>query len=223
MSYTTTLTVSPHGAGDALRTAAEADWAAAVDHRFIRELFAGTVDEAVLRTYVEQDYTFFTDFVALLGGCVATAPKPESKIRYAAQLGMLAADEDTYFTRALEAVGGENLQRRQNAWKQPTRDFNRLMHDAAQSQNYAQMLTVLLVAEWLYLDWGERTDLGEPDSWLHLDWIELHRGDDFRSWSQFLLDELEEVWPADKPEQGRLTNLFCECVAVERAFFDAAY
>ncbi|PMD04343.1 TenA family transcriptional regulator, partial [Brevibacterium paucivorans] len=44
---------------------------------------------------------------------------------------MLAADEDTYFTRALETLGGENLQRRQNAWKQPTRDFNRLMHDAA--------------------------------------------------------------------------------------------
>lgn len=223
MTHTTVLTIAPGGAGDILRSAAQEDWDAAVDHRFVRELFAGTVDSEVLRRYIEQDYTFFTDFVSLLGGCVAYAPKPESKVRYAQQLGMLAADEDTYFTRALDELGGKNIQRSPEHWNGPTRDFNRLMREAAESQDYRQMLIVLLVAEWLYLDWGERTDLGEPDSWLFLDWIDLHRGEDFRAWAQFLLDELEEEWPDDDAERTRLTELFRECVRTELAFFDAAY
>ena len=55
----TTITVAADGAVSALMRSTSRQWAEAVDHRFVRELFAGTVDDAVMRDYLVQDYQFF--------------------------------------------------------------------------------------------------------------------------------------------------------------------
>ena len=38
------------------------DWNAAVNHRFVQELFEGTMDNQVLIKYLIQDYHFFDAF-----------------------------------------------------------------------------------------------------------------------------------------------------------------
>ncbi|MCT1689470.1 TenA family protein [Brevibacterium sp. p3-SID960] len=80
-------------------------WDAAVGHRFVDELFSGTIEDAVLAGCLVQDYQFFDAFLSMLGGCVAHADRRDSKLRFAAQLGMLAADEDGYFQRAFPQLG----------------------------------------------------------------------------------------------------------------------
>ena len=50
-----------------LRAAHAATWDAAVGHRFVDELWAGTVDDAVMARYLAQDALFLDAFVALLG------------------------------------------------------------------------------------------------------------------------------------------------------------
>jgi hypothetical protein len=45
----------------------EPGWSQAVGHRFVRELFAGAVPDAVMARYLIQDHRFLDSFLKLLG------------------------------------------------------------------------------------------------------------------------------------------------------------
>ncbi|MFC5066050.1 TenA family protein [Actinomycetospora atypica] len=193
-----------------LRAAHTATWDAAVGHRFVDELWAGTVDDAVMARYLAQDALFLDAFVALLGAAVATVDAPGPRLVHARQLGLVAGDEDDYFARALARLGVPEPAEPLAA----TTGFLALMDAARASGDYPTIVTVLLVAEWLYLDWASR-DADAPSDWLHAEWIELHRGPAFSAWVGFLRDEADRVGPDGAA--------FARAVELEAAFFDAAY
>ena len=56
-----------------LRAECQKDWQAAIQHRFVDEIFAGTLSSEHLRHYLVQDYQFVDRFVALLGAAIASA------------------------------------------------------------------------------------------------------------------------------------------------------
>ncbi|MEJ2864584.1 TenA family protein [Actinomycetospora flava] len=202
---------------DDMRAATASMWDAAVGHRFVDELWAGTVDDAVMARYLAQDALFLDRFVALLGAAVATADRTEPRLAIARQLGLVAGDEDDYFGRALARLGATGPADPQPA----TQGFLDLMDEARGS--YADALTVLLVAEWLYLDWASR-DARKPDDWLHREWIDLHRGPAFTTWVDLLRTETDRIArDADPATRERMTELFTRAVDLERAFFDASY
>ena len=221
----TTITVAADGAVSALMRSTSRQWAEAVDHRFVRELFAGTVDDAVMRDYLVQDYQFFESFLSMLGACVAHADELDAKLWFARQLGMLAADEDTYFVDSFAELGVPPDGYLDPELTAPTAGFRHLMGESVASASYPQLLIVLVVAEWLYLDWAESQE-ARPSRQVHRGWIDLHRGDAFHGWVQFLVDELERVFPTDD-DQGSdaetLSRTWHQAVDLERAFFDNVY
>ncbi|NHN57340.1 TenA family transcriptional regulator [Calidifontibacter sp. DB0510] len=204
-----------------LKAANDENWRAAIRHRFVNELLDGTLDDKVLAAYLVQDYQFFDAFVALLGQACASAPTLAARMRYAAQLGMLASDEDTYFTDTFDALGVPDQDRTHPELRTPTREFEAIMREATASRSYTQVLAVLVVAEWLYLDWGSRADDGmtatRPE---HVRWIDLHRGPEFAAWVEFLRAEFDAARGTD---DAAAEALFARAVAAEVAFFDAAY
>lgn len=198
-------------------------WEGAVRSRFVQELFAGTLADDVLSRYLVQDYQFFDAFISMLGACVAYADQMAPKLRFSAQLGMLADDEDGYFQDAFAEFQVPQADQENPELTPTTAAFDKAMKAAAYSQNYAHNLVLLTIAEWLYLDWGE-LDLGTPERSVHTGWIDLHRGDDFRGWVQFLVNELERVWPADDPTQvEKLNAAWKEAVQLEADFFEVCY
>lgn len=97
------------------------------------------------------------------------------------------------------------------------------MLDTAHANSYVRSLIVMAVAEWLYLDWGER-ELADPSRPEHLGWIELHRGADFRAWVQVIVDELDRVGAdLDEAERAKAAGLWDRFVRLKLEFFDAAY
>jgi thiaminase/transcriptional activator TenA len=56
-----------------LRAASEPAWSDAVRHRFVNELFAGAVPDAVMARYLIQDHRFLDSFLTLLGAALASA------------------------------------------------------------------------------------------------------------------------------------------------------
>ncbi|GAA1157013.1 TenA family protein [Nesterenkonia sandarakina] len=220
---TTTADVAADSFAGALRLATAEDWDASVNHRFVDELFDGTLSDEVLARYLVQDYQFFDAFIAMLGACVATTDSKPARLRFAAQLGMLAADEDGYFQQSFAELGVPDSDVVSPDLAAPTEEFIAQMWEVARSRDYADLLVVLVIAEWLYLDWGQR-DLPLPEASKHRGWIDLHRGEDFRAWTQFLIDELNRVAPPLASDDGaRLSARWKRIVAIERAFFDAAY
>jgi len=201
-----------------LRTATATSWDAAVGHRFVDELWAGTVADDVMARYLEQDAQFLDAFIALLGAAVATADRTAPRLAIARQLGLVAGDEDDYFGRALARLGATPTP----ALLAPTREFLALMDDARRSADYGTALAVLLVAEWLYLDWASRP-ADPPADWLYAEWIELHRGPAFTAWVELLRTEADRVAAADPAAHVRMADAFTRAVDLELAFFDAAY
>ncbi|MCD2193046.1 TenA family protein [Actinomycetospora endophytica] len=208
---------------DELRAANAEAWDAAVGHRFVDELWAGTVDDAVLARYLTQDLQFLDGFVALLGAAVASADLPEPRLVLARQLGLIAGDEDDYFTRALDRLEVSAPDRRSPELLPPTRGFLELMDGARRSADYGAILAVLLVAEWLYADWAAR-DAPSPADRIHAEWIDFHRGPAFTTWVAALRAELDRVGDgAGHGGRARMAAVFGRAVELERAFFDAAY
>lgn len=205
-----------------LRKDNDAVWARAVDHTFVHELWAGNVPERVMRKYVSQDYLFGDAFVALLGSAVANVDDPEARLVYARQAGFVASDEDGYFKRALERLGASSKASETKPLP-PTKGFLDLM--SASRASYAQAVTSLLVAEWLYLDWATtQPNSAKPEDWLYSEWIDLHRGHAFEDWVTFLRDEFDRIASAaDDATKQRMADTFKTAVGLELDFFDEAY
>ncbi|GIX11020.1 TenA family protein [Elioraea sp.] len=219
-----TMTSGKSKPSDVLREASEPDWTAAVTHRFVHELAAGTLDRAVMRRYLVQDYQFLDAFVALLGAAIHAAPSLPQRIPLGRFLGMVVSEENTYFQRSFDALDVPEAERVAPALAAPTAGFQALMREAAASGRYGAALAVLTVAEWVYLSWAAPLAGRDPGWFVFREWIDLHSGPSFEAWVGFLRAELDAAHEAaDAAERAEITALFRRAVALERAFFDAAY
>ncbi|MEM6482010.1 MAG: TenA family protein, partial [Pseudomonadota bacterium] len=153
-----------------------ADWHAATHHAFTDALAAGTLAPDKMAGYLQQDYLFIDEFVRLLASAIAAAPSLKDSVPAAQFLALITGPENTYFLRALE-----ELKTPDKATPEPeTRAFQELMRTARQSGQYAQMLAVLVVAEWIYLDWASpHADRAAALPFWLGEWIELHCGPGF--------------------------------------------
>lgn len=209
---------------ECLRAAAEPDWTAAVTHRFVHELAAGTLDRAVMHRYLVQDYQFLDAFVALLGATIHASPGLPQRIPLGRFLGMVVSDENTYFQRSFDALDVPQAERSAPALTAPTEGFQTLMREAAGSGHFGAMLAVLTVAEWLYLSWAAPLAGRDPGWFVFREWIGLHSGPGFEALVEFLRAELDHACEAaDEAGRNAIATLFRRAVALERAFFDAAY
>jgi thiaminase (transcriptional activator TenA) len=205
---------------ETVRAASETGWSHAVGHRFVKELFAGAVPDAVMARYLIQDYRFLDSFLMLLGAVLASADTFAARLRFARFIGMASGEENTYFLRAFEALGVPEDRRAADLDTQATAGFKAIMREAAETGSYAAALSVLVVAEWLYFDWASRAPKPLPNNFVHAEWITLHDTPDFRGFVDFLRAELDRVGPA---QAGLCRDFFRRAVALELSFFEAAY
>lgn len=214
-----------------LRAGNHATWEAAATHRFVTELFAGTLPDGNMATYLVQDYRFADGFVALLGAAVATADNYPSRHRFAQFLGEVAGDEDAYFREAAAELHADTSVPDTPA----TAGFKRLFADAAETRSYAAVLGVLLVCEWLYLDWATRPDnraqvptdaapadgypAGYPARAVHAEWVRLHDYPEFHQLIDFLRAEMDRVGEKTPESAALAREYFGRTVDLELRFF----
>lgn len=207
-----------------LRADVEPTWQAAITHRFVAGLFAGTLERDVLRRYLVQDYQFVDRFVALLGAAAASADTIAARMVLARQLGVVGGSENTYFQRAFDALEVPSAERESPEESAPTTAFQALMDEARASLDYPRCLAVLTVAEWLYWDWARRAPDQLPQDFVCREWIELHNGPDFGAWVGWLRGELDRVGPfLSEVDQRACRDAFARAVALELDFFEAAF
>jgi thiaminase/transcriptional activator TenA len=205
---------------DTLREASQPAWSQSVGHRFVSELLDGTVSDTVMARYLIQDHRFLDSFLTLLGAALASADSFEARIRFGRFIGMVSGEENTYFLRSFEALGVSKQERNERPDSKATAGFKAIMREAAATRSYAAALSVLVVAEWLYLDWAQQASQPLPANFVHAEWVTLHDNPDFRDFVGFLRSELDRVGPGET-ETSR--DFFLRTVALEKAFFDSAY
>ncbi|MCP1315031.1 TenA family protein, partial [Halomonas sp. 707D7] len=129
--------------------------------------------------------------------------------------------EYRYFIDSFESLGVPASHWQAPPLAEPTRAFIDLMERACHSQDYAEILVVLVVAEWLYLEWAQRAGECLPERAEHRDWIVIHNEPAFVRWVAFLCGELERVGADRDFETLRAT--FVDATRIEERFFDAAF
>ena len=207
---------------DELREAAEPAWSAAVDHRFVEEIRDGTIDDAVFRRYLIQDYAFVGSLVGLVGAAVATAPTMDAKASLDDFLGVLTDEEDDYFERAFDVLDVPATDRTDPERARVTAAFDDLVHRAA-GEGYPEALAVLVPAEWIYLTWASSIER-DLDRFYLQEWVDLHATPGFEATVDFLRSELDEgAEDLSAVQQERVERHFQRTVDLEVAFFDMAY
>lgn len=89
---------------DTLREATGDQWDRVINHKFTKELAAGTIDRNVLAKYLIQDYRFLDAFVILLASMVANCRCLEDRIPGCQFLAIITGSENTYFERSFESL-----------------------------------------------------------------------------------------------------------------------
>lgn len=210
----------PHRFTEILRQGSEPAWSLAVGHRLVGEVHAGTAAPEVMARYLVQDHRFIDCFLSLLGGVLVNCDTMPAKLTFGRFIGMISNDENAYFERAFVRLGVDDAARFDAPDAAPTAAFKALMLEAAHSGSYAACLSVLTVAEWLYLDWAGRAPKPLPEDFVFSEWIVLHDNPYFSEFVGFLRAELDRVGPASA-ETCR--SFFNRAVELEKAFFDVAY
>lgn len=211
---------------DALAATHGEAWRAATGHRFVRELGADTLPDAVFRRYLIQDFAFIDALVTLLGYAVAKAPTLPAKRRLAGFLASVTGDETNYFERALTTLGAGDAFRapEQVVLAPATARFREVLAETGARGSYAEILAVLVPAEWVYLTWATACPRPWPARFHLHEWIALHALPAFADivdWLRSELDAFERTLSA--AERIRIEENFAATLGLERAFFDAAY
>lgn len=212
----------PDSFSDRLRQETETDWSRATDHKFVHQLTAGTLDEAVFRRYLEQDYVFIEALASLVGFAIGEAPSMAAKTRLTQFLAVLTADENNYFERAFDALSVPHTTRHNPVPNATTATFQDLLHRAAR-EGYPEALSVLVPAEWIYLTWATKSE-ARPDQFYYAEWIDLHSTQEFADFVVWLREELDaQTKQIATARRSRLERHFTRTVELEAAFFDAVF
>ncbi|WP_275285830.1 TenA family protein [Halomonas elongata] len=211
---------------DWLREISEPDWSETVHHPLFDDLASGCLEGGRFAAYMVQDYGFVDPFTALIGHAIGHAPNMEDRVVLGQFMGMLTSDENSTFQRTFEAFGVSA----RAEYLPATRDFRKLLRDTGMGSapsgegRYAEMLAVLVVTEWLYLDWATRVSRAEGLHPLMNEWIDLHDNPDFQAFVDWLRRRLdEEAAGLDDADFLRMAERFRETVAKELAFHDAVH
>ncbi|WP_253736449.1 TenA family protein [Halohasta salina] len=209
---------------DWLRERSEPAWTEATTHRFTRGLGAGTLDDAVVRRYLTQDYAFVDTLVGAFGHAVGEAPSMAAKRRLIEFLDVVTDDENDYFERAFEALDVPEPDRTDPDLTATTEAMVDLIEAATNRGGYAETLAVLVPAEWVYLTWATAEADDRPDAFYLAEWIDLHANPGFIAFVGWLREQLDAVGPTlPADQQARVARHFERTVRLEADFFEAAY
>ncbi|CEP62239.1 Pet18p LALA0_S05e00980g [Lachancea lanzarotensis] len=194
----------------------------AAHHRLTEELCAGTLPDKTLFIYLAQDLMFFQSGMRLLTKTTSVAPESDSLITLAKKIGFFANDENSYFYDCLAELGpclnpSQCEHSRKTMLPEVKAYIDLLEKFAKEETSYAKLITFVYCMELVYLEWPKHFPIAQNLHWKYQTWIDLHAGDHFESWCDFLKAEV------DKCSYDEVSQTFELVLRNEHEFFEACY
>ncbi|KAI3406896.1 hypothetical protein KGF56_000188 [Candida oxycetoniae] len=207
----------------------------AISQPLTNELCQGTLSNSRLYTYLVQDLKFFEFSLNLIGKTLSLCDDPGASIRLAKQIGWLADDENTYFRETLAELEKDNdlssvipKMRNDNGITLPavTKYIEYLEYMIHESKTYIELITLCYTMEKIYLAWveynQERGTIVANLAPKFQTWIDLHSGEHFIEWVDFLQREVERSITSEEKEKIN-HDTFVKTVGLEIDFFESCY
>jgi thiaminase/transcriptional activator TenA len=198
-------------------------WEAMQRHRFVTDVIADRLDPEVFRRYLVFEHGFVETAILIFGHAMLKAPAFPQRRRLIGVMYSLAEDQLTYFARVFQVLGpGPNAVAQ--SVPEAVRRFDGGMLAIAEGGSYADIIAIMLAAEWMYGSWCLRavtTEIQEPEL---RHWVKLHTETGFVDQVRWLIGEIgREAAILDDAGRHRLSALFREALQLEIAFHEAAY
>ena len=210
---------------DEIRGDAEVVWDAIVDHPMVRELGAGTLEEAPFRRWVRQDYVYLVDYSRVFALGAAKAPTLERMGTFAELLeSTVNVEMDLHRSYAAE-FGLDEAELESTEPSPTTRASTDFLVRTAALGTFGDLVAALLPCMWGFNETGKRLAAdGMPDDERYADWIEMYAGEAFTELTEWCKDLMDEVAAEATPrERERYRDLFLTSARYEYRFWDAAW
>ncbi|CAI4056620.1 hypothetical protein SKDZ_03G0830 [Saccharomyces kudriavzevii ZP591] len=195
----------------------------ATEHKFTNELCSGTLKDRSLYIYLTQDLLFFETSLRLICKTTSLAPTTHALITLAKKIGFFSNDENSYFHDCLELLAPSLTEAERAKFDHkaiPAVDtFLKLIEDLTKdnSVSWASLITDLWISEEAYWTWARDTPRAPGLHWKYQKWIDLHDGEHFQTWCEFLKAEV------DKFSVEEVEGIFVKVLQLEVDFFDSCY
>lgn len=219
---------------DHLKTKFSKELAAATQHKLTEELCNGTLSDAILYTYLDQDLKFFLHGLRSFSRTMSLCDNEDAVVALGKQIGFFCNDENDYFRLTLKELEETSkdklypsiLQKPSITLPEVEKYNKRLQDHATPNANYVENITCLYMAELIYLMWAEEQGGSEEHAkslpYKYKGWIDLHRGEDFSKWVDFLGAELERVAKSDS-DKKLAERAAVQTMQLEFEFFESCY
>ncbi|WGH79605.1 TenA family protein [Jannaschia ovalis] len=186
-----------------------------LDHPFVRGIEDGTLPAGAYHRYLVYEGAFVETAIAIFAYATAKAPDLAAKRWLIGVQDALAREQMPYFEEIFAALGVDTGISIPDA----VRAFDDGMLRIARDGDFAEIVTAMFAAEWMYWTWCSRA-ASRPIADPHIRrWVELHAGADFEAQARWLKAAIDDrAIPADR---ARLSAVFGHVTALEIAFHDA--
>jgi thiaminase/transcriptional activator TenA len=200
-------------------------WRAIQDHRFLRELHAGTLTGERFTYFILQDYLYLLDFAQVL--CLGGAKSPDlATLEIFARHALTAVEVERSFHASFGKTLGFSQEQLDATEKGPvTRAYIDRLQAVARGGQLGELVAAVLPCYWIYGEVGKRLFKGRPrQPKVYRQWIELYASEEF--WRPVreqmgLMDELGAQ--ATSGERRQMTAHFLLSSRYEYLFWDQAY
>ena len=210
---------------DEIREEAEEIWSAILEHPMVRELGAGTLDEAPFRYWVRQDYLYLIEYSRTFALGAAKAPTLERMGTFADLLeSTVNVEMDLHRSYAAE-FGISEAELEATEPSPTTRAYTDFLVRTAALGTFGDLVAALLPCMWGFNETGKRLEAdGKPDDERYAEWIDTYAGEEFTELTGRCLDLMDEVAVgATASDRDRYRELFHTSARCEYRFWDAAW
>ncbi len=210
------------GFGDQLVADHQLLWDRMQSHRFVMDIVAGRLPAAVFSRYLVYEAGFVATAVRIFAFAVAKAPTLGEQTWLVGVLKALTEEQIAYFRATFEHLGIDP--ERYDRDDPRVTDFDRGMLEIAETGAFADIVTAMFAAEWMYWHWCTKAAQAKIADPLLRQWIDLHAAESFADQARWLKAEVDRHGAiACESERERLSRLFGKVLKLEIAFHDAAY
>ena len=208
---------------DQLLAAGEPIWEAQKEHPFVRELAAGTLDEAAFQHWLKQDYRYLLDYARLFS-IAGTKARDEETMTHLLGVAHEVLDREMDLHREFAADYGISREELETVEKAPTCvAYTNFLLRTAHEGSIAEIAAALYPCMQGYLDVAEHMAALADEEHRYTPFIEVYTGEDFReatAWCREFVDRCGDRYPG---EHDAMREAFLTSAKLEYRFWEMAY
>ena len=210
---------------DELYAAAKPIWDAELEHRFVKGIGDGELDENKFKAYVLQDYRYLKEFARIFAWAVAKSEDLASMSWYAAVLDLTLNTEMELHRKYAARFGLTPVDLEAAPMWPTTRAYTDFLVRTAADGDMADLVAALLPCAWGYVYIAQELVKREPpEDQRYADWIEQYASVEFAEVADWLKAEMNRLAEGATPEKKRrLTELFVVSSRYEWQFWEMCW